>query len=97
MEIYSSHTVGYTLYLYREELRRPEVRYTRLSKTKLTLTDELITKYIRNMKQCNKDDLQAISREIQFKKTLKTQLHRMRKLENLGMKNVSPSIESTEL
>ncbi|XP_075164167.1 uncharacterized protein LOC142236770 [Haematobia irritans] len=88
---------GYSLFLYREELRRPKLRYTRLNKTKLTLTDNLIKKHAKNLKQCSIDDLQSISREIQFKKTLCHQLKRLQRLEKLGMYNMSPTMESTEL
>uniref|UniRef100_A0A1I8MND1 SERTA domain-containing protein n=1 Tax=Musca domestica TaxID=7370 RepID=A0A1I8MND1_MUSDO len=97
MDLSEKPTVGYTLYLYREELRRPQARYTRLNKTKLTLTDNLINKCARNLKQCSREDLQAITREIQFKTTLTNQLQRLRNLEKLGLRNVSPNLESTDL
>lgn len=94
---YKKPTVGYTLFLYREELRRSKVRYSRLNRTKLTLTDELITKGVKNLKQCSMDDLQAITRELLFKKKLNNQLRRIRKLEKMGLKNPNPNTDITAL
>lgn len=97
MDLNFQPSVTYTLFLYRLELRRAKMHYKRLNRTKLTLTDGLITKSFRNLKNCSSDDLQAITREINFKRKLKSQLLRIRKLEKLGMKNINPNAQSTEL
>lgn len=90
-------TVTYTLFLYRQELKRTKQRYIRLNKTKITLTDELISKSIRNLKQCSEDDIETITRELLFQKKLKLQLNRIRNLEKIGLQNVNPNGRSTAL
>lgn len=90
-------SVSYTLFLYREELSRRNTRYMRLSKTKICLTDGLISKTIRNIPQCSVEDLKACSREMQFKNKLKQQIHRLKRLQELGVKNASPNLISTDL
>lgn len=97
MDFHTKPSVSYTLFLYRLELKRPQMHYKRLNKTKLTLTDGLITKSFRNLKNCSADDLVAISREIVFKRKLRTQLYRIHNLEKLGIENVDPNALSTEL
>ncbi|XP_037817869.1 uncharacterized protein LOC119607834 [Lucilia sericata] len=86
-----SGSVSYTLFLYREELQRSQCRYKTLNRTKLSLTDKLITISVRNLKQCSMDDLRAINRELVFKKKLQNQMKRIKKLEKLGMKNPNPN------
>ncbi|KNC20656.1 hypothetical protein FF38_04814 [Lucilia cuprina] len=90
-------TVSYTLFMYREELKRREARYLRLNKTKIVLTSELISKSVRNFKHCTAEDLKAITREMFFKKKLKKQIVRIQKLQNLGIDNANPNAQSTEL
>lgn len=93
----SKPTVSYTLFMYREELKRREARYLRLNKTKVALTSELISKSVRNFKHCTTEDLKAITREMLFKKKLKKQIVRIQKLENLGIENANPNAQSTQL
>ncbi|XP_046808244.1 uncharacterized protein LOC124420162 [Lucilia cuprina] len=98
MESKSKSTVSYTLFLYREELRRNQTRYIRLNRTKISLTDKLISTSVRNLEKCSMEDLHAINREILFKKKLKYQVQRIRNLEKLGVKNVNPNqLPTTEL
>ncbi|XP_023305691.1 uncharacterized protein LOC111687481 [Lucilia cuprina] len=87
----SKTTVTYTLFLYRKELHRSQCRYKTLNRTKLSLTDKLITNSVRNIRKCSMSDLQAINREMAFKKILKQQIKRIRQLEKMGMKNVNPN------
>lgn len=61
---------SYALYLHREELRKRKISATRISRTKLLLTHELITKTVMNINKCSPDDLQMLSRETVFKKNL---------------------------
>lgn len=98
MDSKTKSTVSYTLFLYREELRRSQTRFMRLNRTKISLTDKLISKSVRNLEKCSTEDLQAINRELMFKKKLKYQMQRIRHLEKLGMKNVNPNnLPTTEL
>ena len=91
-------SVSYTLFLYREELRRSQCSFKRLNRTKISLTDKLIKKSVRNLEKCSMEDLHAINREILFKKKLKYQMQRSRQLEKLGMRNIDPNqIQTTEL
>lgn len=93
----SKPTVSYTLFLYREELNRREASYLRLNKTKFMLTDELISKSFKNLKECSTADLKAISRELLFKKKLKRHIRRINKLEKLGIRNANPTAQTTKL
>ncbi|XP_075164693.1 uncharacterized protein LOC142237208 [Haematobia irritans] len=90
-------SIIYTLFLYREELKRRSVSFKRLSRTKISLTDKLITKSVRNLEECTTDDLRAINRELLFKKKLKHQVKRIQHLEKLGIRNANPNLQSTEL
>ncbi|KNC20655.1 hypothetical protein FF38_04815 [Lucilia cuprina] len=90
-------SVIYTLFLYRQELKRTQKHYKRLNRTKLTLTDGLITKTLSSLKNCTADDLRALSREIKFKNQLKSELRRMNHLEKLGIKNPNPHGRITKL
>ncbi|XP_030372377.1 uncharacterized protein LOC115622550 [Scaptodrosophila lebanonensis] len=90
-------TVTYHLYLYREELSRRNVEYMRLSKAKYFITEKLLAKTVRNLKSCSVDELKAVNHQIVFRHKLKRQIHRLRKLQSLGIKNANPHMESTEL
>ncbi|KAH8410697.1 hypothetical protein KR222_006648 [Zaprionus bogoriensis] len=72
-------TVSYHLFLYREELSRRNARQLRLSRTKIEITDELISRTVRNIKTCSMDDLKAINRELQFKRKLRSNVSKLRK------------------
>ncbi|KAM7357143.1 uncharacterized protein ACRADG_002635 [Cochliomyia hominivorax] len=98
MDSKSKSTVSYTLFLYREELRRSQSCSMRLNRTKISLTDKLISKSVRNLEKCSMEDLRAINREILFKKKLKYQIKRVKQLEKMGMKNINPNqLPSTDL
>lgn len=90
-------TVPYTLFLYREELRRRNTQYIRLSKTKIYLTDGLISKTVRNITRLNVEELKNLSREIMFKKKLRHQVKRLRRLQEIGITNPNPNAMTTEL
>lgn len=90
-------SVGYHLYLYREQLARRKVEYMRLSKAKYFITETLLAKNWRNLKGCSADDLKTVNNQIVFKHKLRHQIHRLRKLQNLGIRNANPHMESTEL
>ncbi|XP_037929612.1 uncharacterized protein LOC119679457 [Teleopsis dalmanni] len=89
--------LSYQLFLYREELRKRNSQYLRLSKKKFEITDELITQKVSNLNECTPEDIKTINQELEFKRKLKLEIYRTRKLMNLGMKNVGPNTPSTEL
>lgn len=93
----SPPSVGYHLYLYREQLSRRKVEYIRLSKAKYFITETLLAKTVRNLKGCSIDDLKTVNNQIVFKHKLRHQIHRLRKLQSLGIRNANPHMESTEL
>ncbi|XP_013115157.1 uncharacterized protein LOC106092778 [Stomoxys calcitrans] len=97
MDSKGKSSISYTLFLYREELKRRQVSFKRLSRTKISLTDKLITKSVRNLEKCTTEDLRAINQELLFKKKLKHQIKRIYNLEKLGIRNANPNLESTEL
>ncbi|XP_030566889.1 uncharacterized protein LOC115766942 [Drosophila novamexicana] len=72
-------TVSYHLFLYREELARRNARQLRLSRTKIEITDELISRTVRNIKSCSMDDLKAVNRELIFKRKLRHNVSKLRK------------------
>ncbi|KAH8379449.1 hypothetical protein KR009_005082 [Drosophila setifemur] len=72
-------TVTYHLFMYRVELARRNARQLRLSRTKIEITDELISKTVRNLKTCSMDDLKAVNRELQFKRKLRSNVSKLRK------------------
>ncbi|XP_060655159.1 uncharacterized protein LOC132790598 [Drosophila nasuta] len=90
-------SVGYHLYLYREQLARRKVEYIRLSKAKYFITETLLEKTVRNLKGCSLDELKTVNNQIVFKHKLRHQITRLRKLQSLGIRNASPNMESTEL
>ncbi|KAL7734249.1 hypothetical protein ACLKA6_011916 [Drosophila palustris] len=72
-------TVSYHLFLYREELARRNARQLRLSRTKIEITDELISRTVKNIKTCSMDDLKAVNRELIFKRKLRRNVSKLRK------------------
>ncbi|XP_030372373.1 uncharacterized protein LOC115622547 [Scaptodrosophila lebanonensis] len=64
-------TVSYHLFMYRSELARRNARQLRLSATKIEITEELISRTVRNIKTCSVDDLKAVNRELLFKRKLR--------------------------
>ncbi|SPP76446.1 uncharacterized protein LOC117579792 [Drosophila guanche] len=79
---------SYQLFLYRQELKRAsaDFSYLRLSRAKIMLTNELIAKKIGSNEQMSSvDDLKMLSRELQFKKRLASQVERLEEFKNLGL------------
>ncbi|XP_017139037.1 uncharacterized protein LOC108153497 [Drosophila miranda] len=79
---------SYQLFLYRQELKRAsaDFSYLRLSRAKIMLTKELIAKKIGSCDQMSSvDDLKMLSREVQFKKRLTSQVERLEEFKNLGL------------
>ncbi|XP_017840049.1 uncharacterized protein LOC108597944, partial [Drosophila busckii] len=73
-------TVSYHLFLYREELARRNARQLRLSRTKIEITDELISSTVRNLKTCSIEDLKAVNRELVFKRKLRRNVSKLKKI-----------------
>ncbi|KAH8372185.1 hypothetical protein KR093_010496, partial [Drosophila rubida] len=78
----------YQIFLHRQELRKSEkdFSYLRLSRSKIMLTAQLIDKNIGNFNSmCTVDDLKMLSREVQFKKRLISQVERLEQYQELGL------------
>lgn len=90
-------SVGYQVFLYREQLARRKVEYIRLSKAKYFITETLLAKTVRNLQRCSIDELKTVNNQLQFKNKLRHEIHRLRRLQSLGIRNASPHMESTEL
>ncbi|XP_017489815.1 PREDICTED: uncharacterized protein LOC108378029 [Rhagoletis zephyria] len=78
-------SVHYKLFMYQEELRRRNARQIRIAKSKISLTDSLITENVQHLHDCSLEDLRIISREMSFKKHLQKQVSRYSKLTALGV------------
>ncbi|XP_017028404.1 uncharacterized protein [Drosophila kikkawai] len=78
-------SVPYALFLHRQELRRRQMLYTQVSKTKIQLTKELIAEQKQRLSSCSPEDLQILSREQQFKRQLQQKLkHRNKQLKAIA-------------
>ncbi|XP_030383841.1 uncharacterized protein LOC115631269 [Scaptodrosophila lebanonensis] len=82
-------SLHYTLYAYREELRRRDAPFMKMSTIKLHLTDNLILQTIKNIRQYDTIEIMNLNREIVFKRKLYRQMRKVRKLEKLGL-NIDP-------
>ncbi|XP_068149035.1 uncharacterized protein [Drosophila tropicalis] len=81
----SYSSTAYALFLHREELRRRQRQYARVSKTKIQLTSELISLIKQRLTTCSYEDLQILNREKQFKRDLQQQLkHRYKQLKAIA-------------
>ncbi|XP_075163828.1 uncharacterized protein LOC142236499 [Haematobia irritans] len=72
--IQKKDSINYALYLHCEELRKRRTNSSRVSRTKLLLTHELISKTVKNIEGCTAHDLLVLSRETIFKKNLQRQM-----------------------
>ncbi|XP_075163725.1 uncharacterized protein LOC142236367 [Haematobia irritans] len=81
----NGHLFTYALYLHREELRKRFNSPMGISRTKLLLTQELISKTKKNISKCSASDLQILSRETIFKKNLRREIARQRHRQYLQM------------
>lgn len=82
-------SLPYTLFAYREELRRRDAPFLKMSTIKLHLTDNLILHTIKNIRQLDTIEIMNLNREIHFKRKLTKQMRKVRKLEKLGI-NADP-------
>ncbi|XP_013100936.2 uncharacterized protein LOC106082759 [Stomoxys calcitrans] len=91
------HSIPYTIFMYKEELRKGTAEFMRLSKVKLHLTDTLITKTIQNISQYDVAEVITIDQQMVFKKRLFSKMHKIRKLEKMGLKHIDPNQISEDL
>nr|NP_001097507.1 uncharacterized protein Dmel_CG34266 [Drosophila melanogaster]ABW08466.1 uncharacterized protein Dmel_CG34266 [Drosophila melanogaster] len=78
-------SVAYALFLHRQELRRRQMLYVKVSKTKILLTKELIAEQRQRLANCSPEDLQILNRETQFKRQLQQKLkHRSKQLKAIA-------------
>ncbi|SPP77569.1 Hypothetical predicted protein [Drosophila guanche] len=81
----SSSGTAYALFLHRQELQRRQLLYTKISRTKIQLTKELIAKQKQRLGSCSNEDLEILNRETQFKRTLQQKLkHRSKQLKAMA-------------
>lgn len=93
----SSYSLPYTIFMYKEELRKGTSEFMRLSKVKLHLTDNLISNTIRNITKYDVSEVININEQMMFKKRLYSKMHKIRKLEKMGIKHIDPNQISEEL
>ncbi|XP_065356024.1 uncharacterized protein LOC135950407 [Calliphora vicina] len=94
----SPYSLPYMIYRYKEELRKPDDKpFMRLSKVKVLLTDNMITNTIRNIGQYDVMEIMNLNEQLQFKKRLQTKMHKIRKLEKMGVKDIDPNNISDEM
>ncbi|XP_075150300.1 uncharacterized protein LOC142224411 [Haematobia irritans] len=84
-------SIPYTIFIYKEELRKGTAEFMRLSKVKLHLTDTLITKTIKNISQYDVAEVININEQMIFKKRLFSKMHKIRKLQKMGLKHIDPN------
>ncbi|ALC43053.1 CG15876 [Drosophila busckii] len=72
-------SVGYLLFQYQCELTRRHAEPTRLSRTKMHIIDGLVSRTIRQLKQCSVEELQACKRELVYKEQLRDELRAQRR------------------
>lgn len=84
-------SVGYLLFQYQSELTRRHAEPTRLSRTKIHIIDGLVSRTIRQLKQCSVEELQACKRELVYKEQLRDELRSMRRRKNSSSSSPSSS------
>lgn len=93
----SYYSLPYTIFMYKEELRKRDTHFIKLSKVKIYLTDNLISNTIRNINKYDVEEVMNINQQMLFKKRLHTKMHKIRKLEKLGVKDIDPNYISDEM
>lgn len=90
-------SIPYTIFMYKEELRKRDTPFIKLSKVKIYLTDNLISNTIRNISQYDVAEVMNINEQMMFKKRLCKKIHKIKKLEKLGIKDIDPSRISDDI
>ncbi|XP_059221430.1 uncharacterized protein LOC131996027 [Stomoxys calcitrans] len=75
----TNSSIPYMLFVYREELRKSQARLLKLSKTKLNLTQEMVSYSVDHITEYNVDELITINRQISFTRKLKTHMDQMKR------------------
>uniref|UniRef100_A0A1I8M0V1 Uncharacterized protein n=1 Tax=Musca domestica TaxID=7370 RepID=A0A1I8M0V1_MUSDO len=87
----SNYSIPYTIFIYRQELRKGRDEFMRLSKVKLHLTDNLIVNTIQNITKYDVAEVININEQMQYKKRLFSKMYKIRKLEKMGLKHIDPN------
>lgn len=90
-------SIPYTIFMYKEELRKRDNHFIKLSKVKIYLTDNLISNTIRNISQYDVAEVMNINQQMMFKKRLCKKIYKISKLEKLGVKDIDPSRISDDI
>lgn len=85
----NSYNIPYMLFVYREELRKSQGRLLKLSKSKLNLTQEMVSYSVDHITEYDVEELININRQISFTRKLKVHMDHMRK-QMQRMRSASP-------
>lgn len=77
----STSTIAYKLFVYREELRKSQG--IKLSRSKLNLTEELVSYSVNHIMEYAREELSTINRQITFTQRLKNRVERMRQMQRM--------------
>ncbi|XP_029406421.1 uncharacterized protein LOC115066223 [Bactrocera dorsalis] len=84
-------TLPYQLFLYNEELRRPNPRVVRRIKSKVELTEKLINENMKNLDNYGGADLMAINRQVDFKEELTEKIEMIKECHKTMKSQKNPS------
>lgn len=92
MDLYfeKSH-LPYSIFVYREELRRRRRNITIHNKVKIDITQELVVNCAKKLWQCDQEDIEAFSRQLMFRDKLLEQQNYL-----CGSMNVTSTMEVEE-
>lgn len=76
----SNSNIPYMLFVYREQLRRLNKHAFKLSKSKLHLTQELVSYSVDRITEYDMEELMNINREISFTRKLKSRMDHMKQM-----------------
>lgn len=84
MEQTSSSNIPYMIFVYREQLQRLNKHAFTLSKSKLHLTQELVSYSVDRIREYDIDELLNINRQIDFTHKLKSRIYRMKEMQKFS-------------
>lgn len=86
--------IPYMLFIYREELRKSQGRLLKLSKTKLNLTQEMVSYSVDRITEYDVEELININRQISFTRKLKLHMDHMKKqMQSMRISQQSPLVK----
>lgn len=79
----STSNIPYMLFVYRDQLRRLNKHALKLSKSKLHLTQELVSYSVDRITEYDMEELININREISYTRKLKSHMDHMRQMQKM--------------